>query len=228
MLGRCAMLALVGALIAPVVGHPVGAAEPDHALTGTERERLDRGDLVVRARAVEGFPWPEVTVYAWVGATPDEVMAVYADFDAHVTFLPEMVQSRIVGHDGPTDWRVFYEYEVAGPNERYTVTARLRRVTGGYETAWDLVTARYARRLSGEMRVLESDRGSLVRYVSRVDPGTLGATLGSPESVERRLRATVRALTRHVEQLRAERTDQLAGLVQKLRLAVRADRPLPH
>ena len=109
---------------------------------------------MVRPRSIEGFPWPEVTVYARAGATPAEVMAVYVDFNAHVTFLPEMVQSRIVGHDGPTVWRVFYEYEVDGPNERYTVTARLRRVTGGYETAWDLVTARYARRLSGEMRVL--------------------------------------------------------------------------
>jgi hypothetical protein len=214
------MLVVAGTLLAPAVVDLMAAAEPDGVLTDAERERLDRGDLVVRARAIVAFPWPEVTVYARVGATAAEVMAVYADFDAHVTFLPEMVQSRIVGHEGPTVWRVFYEYEVAGPNERYTVTARLRRVTGGYETAWDLVTARYARRLSGEMRVVESGRGSLMRYVSRVDPGTLGATLGSPESVERRLRATVRALTRHVEQLRAERPDRLAGLVQTLQLAL--------
>ncbi len=186
-LNRCAMLAFAGTLLAPAVGDPMTAAEPAGALTGIERERLDRGDLVVRPRSIEGFPWPEVTVYARAGATPAEVMAVYLDFNAHVTFLPEMVQSRIVGHDGPTVWRVFYEYEVDGPNERYTVTARLRRVTGGYETAWDLVTARYARRLSGEMRVLENGSGSLVRYVNRIDPGTLGVTLASPESVERRL-----------------------------------------
>src|SRR5258708_37939226 len=33
-------------------------------------------------------------------------------------------------------------YEVAGPNERCTVTVRLGRVAGGYDATWDLVTAR--------------------------------------------------------------------------------------
>ncbi len=215
-----AALALAGATLGPAVAVLTGAAEPDRALTAAERERIDRGELVGRTRPVDGFPWPEVTVYARVAAAPAEVMATYADFDAQATVLPEMVQSRIVGRDGPTAWRVFYEYDVAGPNERYTVTVRLGRVTGGYGAAWDLVRARYARRLAGEMHVVENGAGSLVRYVSRVDPGTLGVTLGSPESVERRLRATVQALVRHVERLRTERPDALAALVRTLLLAV--------
>jgi hypothetical protein len=145
-------LALAGTVLGPAAAVLVGAAEPDRALTDAERERIERGELVVRTRAVEGFPWPEVTVYARVAAAPAEVMAVYADFDAQATFLPEMVQSRIVERDGPTAWRVFYEYEVAGPNERYTVAVRLSRVAGGYHATWNLITARYARRLGGEMR----------------------------------------------------------------------------
>jgi hypothetical protein len=213
-------LALAGTVLGPAAAVLVGAAEPDRALTDAERERIERGELVVRTRAVEGFPWPEVTVYARVAAAPAEVMAVYADFDAQATFLPEMVQSRIVERDGPTAWRVFYEYEVAGPNERYTVAVRLGRVAGGYQATWNLITARYARRLGGEMRVVENGDGSLVRYVSRVDPGTLGVTLGSPESVERRLRVTVQALARHVERLRTERPDALTALVRTLRLAM--------
>jgi hypothetical protein len=93
-------------------------------------------------------------------------------------------------------------------------------VAGGYQATWNLITARYARRLGGEMRVVENGDGSLVRYVSRVDPGTLGVTLGSPESVDRRLRVTVQALARHVERLRTERPDALTALVRTLRLAM--------
>jgi hypothetical protein len=217
-------LALAGSALGPAGAVLAGAVEADRALSDAERERVDRGGLVVRARPIEGFPWPELTVYARVAAAPAEVMAVYADFDAQATFLPEMVESRIVGRDGPTAWRVFYEYEVIGPNERYTVAVRLGRVAGGYHATWSLVTARYARRLGGEMRVVEHGDGSLVRYASRVDPGTLGVTLGSPESVERRLRATVEALARHVERLRAERPDALTALVRTLRLAVKEGR----
>lgn len=215
-----ATLALAGATLGSTVAAPAGPAEPDRALTAAERERIDRGELAVRSRRVDGFPWPELIVYARVAAAPAEVMAVYADFDAQATYLPQMVRSRIVGRDGPTVWRVSYEYEVAGPNERHTVAVRLGREVGGYHATWNLVTARYARRLSGEVRVVEDLGGSLIRYVSRVDPGTLGVTLGSPESVEQRLRATVQALVHRVERLRSERSEDLAALVRALRLAM--------
>lgn len=223
MLGRLAAAVAVTAASLGLVGPPA-AAEPADGLTAVEHARLDRGELVSRRRAVAGYPWPEVTVYARVQAGPVEVMAVYADFDNQFRILPEMVHSRVVGRAGSAAWQVFYEYEVAGPNERYTVTVRVSRVAGAYHATWDLITARYARRLEGEMHVAERGDGSLVRYASRVDPGVLGTTLGSPESVERRLRATVEALARHVERLRAERPDALTALVRTLRLAVKEGR----
>jgi len=102
-------LALVGAILAPAGAGPVGAPEPERALTDAKRERIDRGELVVRTRSIGGFPWPDITVYARVAASPAEVMAVYADFDAHASFLPEMVHRWIVGRHRPTVWRVFYE-----------------------------------------------------------------------------------------------------------------------
>ncbi len=58
--------------------------------------------------------------------------------------------------------------------------------------------------------MVEAGGGSLLRYANRVDPGALGAMLGSPESVAQRLRATVEAMVRHVERLRVERPDALA------------------
>jgi hypothetical protein len=86
------------------------------------------------------------------------------------------VESRIVGRQGPTAWRTRYEYDVAGPHERHTVTVRLSRVAGGYRAAWELV--------------------------------------------ERRLRATVQALGRRGEWLRAEHPAALAALAQTLRWIV--------
>ena len=60
------------------------------------------------------------------------------------------------------------------------------------------------------------DGGALFAYTSRVDPGTLGATFRTPESVSRRLEATVGALAARVERLAVERPAILADLVGRL------------
>ena len=123
-----------------------------------------------------------------------------------------MVASRVIAREAPNTVRVFYEYEVPGPNEKYTVAVTVRRTLRGFEARWTLVSARYARRLSGEIDVEPLGSATLVRYTSRVDPGVLGAMLGDPDSVGRRLRATIDALAARVERLRTapEGLDRLA------------------
>lgn len=155
-------------------------------------------------------------MYRRVAASPEDVMAVYADFEGQVRYLPELVTSRVVARLAPGTFQVFYEYEVSGPNERYTVTVAVARVAKGLEATWDLLSARYARRLSGAIRVEPLGAGALITYSSRVDPGPLGVHLGSPASVSRRLRDTVEALTSEVERLRAREPETLAGLRRRL------------
>jgi hypothetical protein len=184
---------------------------PDDARRG-----VDRGETVVQTRAVDGFPWPEVVVWRQVAATPVKVMAVYADFEGQARYMPEMVASRVVGRDGPGALRLFYEYEVLGPNERYTVAMSLRRDDEAFEARWSLLGARYARRLAGELRVMPHEDGALLRYTTRVDPGPLGATLGDPGSVARSMRATIEALGARVQWIAAEQPHRLDELVRAL------------
>jgi hypothetical protein len=140
-------------------------------------------------------------------------MAVYADFGSQATYMPGLVASRVVNREGSRTFHIFYEYEVTGPNERYTVAVTVARAARGFRASWDLLMARYARRLSGRLIVEPLEGGALVAYTSRVDPGTLGATFGTAESVSRRLQATVEALAARVERLAAEQAEQLADLV---------------
>lgn len=92
-----------------------------------ESRRLGRGEVVVRTRPTGDFPWPEVTTWRRVAGTPAAVMAVYADFDRHTTWVPKLMVSRVVARGAPNVFRVFYEYDSAGPNEKYTVTVTLGR-----------------------------------------------------------------------------------------------------
>lgn len=185
-------------------------------LTTPELDRLRGGAPVVRAERVPDFPWPEVTVYRRIDAAPAQAMAVYVDFDSQATYMPGLVASRVVKRDGPSAFHVFYEYEVTGPNERYAVAITVARAARGFQASWDLLAARYARRLSGRLLVEPFDDGALVAYTSRVDPGGLGTTFGTPDSVSRSLEATVEALAARVERLAGERPAYLADLVDRL------------
>lgn len=174
----------------------------------------------MRTRAVAEFPWPETTAYRAIRAAPAEVLAVYADFASQAQWVPELVASRVLAREAANAVRVFYEYEVAGPNERYTVVVTLGRAGETYEARWRLVEARYARRLTGELIVPPRGAGALIAYTSRVDPGALGVAFGTPDSVARRLAETTEALAKRVERMKASEPAALSALVEALRTAV--------
>ena len=191
-----------------------GAAPP--ALSDQDARRVDRGETVVRQRVVDGYPWPEVLTSRRSSAPPAAVMAVYADFAAQSSWVPALVESRVLARDAPNVFRVFYESAVAGPNERYTVTVSLTRQGDEWAARWMLVTARYARRLEGGLRVTPRDEGSLIEYSTVVDPGTLGVAFGTPETVATRLAGTTDALAARTERLAKSDPRALAALVTAL------------
>lgn len=195
-----------------------GAAAPP-SLSDEDLRRVDHGATVVQRRAVDGYPWPEVITYRRSAAAPVAIMAVYADFAAQSSWVPELVESRVLAREAANVFRVFYEYEVAGPNERYTVVVRLARDGDTWHARWTFVTARYARRLEGSLRALPRGEGSLLVYASLVDPGTLGVTLGTPDSVARRIAGTTEALATRTERLLAGDPRRLAALVEQLTAA---------
>jgi hypothetical protein len=178
--------------------------------------RLDRGATVVQQRAVEGHPWPEVVTYRRSSAPPAAVMAVYADFAAHASWVPELVTSRVLAREAPNVFRVFYESAVTGPNERYTVLVTVTRQDDEWTARWMLVSARYARRLEGALRVRPRGDGCVLVYSTVVDPGTLGVAFGTPATVAARIAGTTDALAARTERLARSDPRALAVLVAAL------------
>ena len=204
------------ALAAVVLSATAACAATHPGVSDDDARRLDRGETVVHDRMVEGFPWPEVTTFRRTTASPTAVMAVFADFAAQSSWVPGLVASRVVTRESSNVFRVFYEYEVTGPNERYTVITTVTRDRDGWQARWRLVSARYARRLRGALRVVPRGEGSLVIYTSAVDPGTLGAAFGTPATVAAKLVATTEALAARTERLAASDPRALAALSDTL------------
>jgi hypothetical protein len=97
-----------------------------------------------------------------------------------------------------------------------TVVTTLTRERDAWVAQWTLVSARYARRIEGSLRVAPRAGGSLVTYTQVVDPGALGATFGSPATLAAKVVATVEALTARTERLAVSEPQQLASLVATL------------
>ena len=196
------------------------AAGTSPSLSDDETRRVDRGETVVLQRGAEGFAWPEIVTYRRTTASPAAIMAVYADFAAQSSWVPDLVESRVVTRESGNVFRVFYEYEVPGPNEKYTVLVTVTRDREGWQARWRLVSARYARYLRGSLRVIPRGDGSLVVYTSAVDPGTIGATFGSPKTVATKLVATTEALVARAERFTTADPQRLTSLVEALRAIV--------
>ena len=191
------------------------ALEPD------ERRRLERGETILHERPVANYSWPEIVAYRRSAASASAVMAVYAQFGTHAEYIPGIVRSDVLAREASNAFRILYEHEVAGPNERYTVIMHVTRVDDGWDARWSLVTARYARRLEGGLRVLARADGSLLVYRSRVDPGLLGVTFGTPSSVATGVAQTTQAVAMRAEGLAASDPARLASLIEALEALVR-------
>lgn len=173
-------------------------------------------------RAVSGWAWPEATAYRRSTAPPVAIVAVYTDFESQASYIPGIVASRVVAREAPNVAQVFFEYDVPGPNEQYTVIKTVTRDGEEWQVQWKLVRARYARRLQGTLRVVPRGAGSLLVDANLVDPGMLAVGFGSPATVATGLRKTVEALTARTERMATTDPTRLAALVEAVNAAVRA------
>jgi hypothetical protein len=204
------------ALLVAIFSAAIASAAPPPTFDAADARRIDGGETVVHERTTAGYAWPEIVVYRRSTASPTALMAIYADFDAQSSWVPDLVSSRAVSRDAPNVTRVFYEYETAGPNERYTLSVTVTRDGDGWRAGWALVSARYTRRLEGSVRVVPRGEGSLVIYTNLIDPGPLGVTFGTPATVGNRIARTAEALTKRTEHFVATEPARLAALVEAL------------
>jgi ribosome-associated toxin RatA of RatAB toxin-antitoxin module len=128
---------------------------------------------------------PVATHSAVITASIEEVMAVITDFKSYPDFLPEMVRSQVLSHEGNT-WEVGFEVKII---RRLKYTLRLVQA-GPDRLSWSLVEGAF-RANSGSWHL--SEEGNGIRADYRIDlqighfvPGNIVRSL-----VERTLPETV-------------------------------------
>jgi hypothetical protein len=191
-------------------------------LDAAQRRAVFEGGQVSVEESVDGKPWPRVRVYQKVGASPEEVAAVFSDYGKAHTFVPDVLSSRIVESRSPHTHDVEYEVEVPIlPDERYTARNSLEALPGGgFRVSWKLLAALQTKDAVGNLLIEpHGEGGSVLCYTNLVTPGSSMAGLLRSAAMAR-MRKTVDAIVEKVELEKRERPADLAVQVGKFRASL--------
>ena len=193
-------------------------------LDPAQRAELERGGQVVRMEEVAGKPWPRVRLYEKVAATPEEVAAVFFDYRNAKAYVPKVVKSDISLRVSPCVIEVDYGIDVPLlPDEFYTARNSLTAdPDGSYCVSWRLVRALQTEDSEGNLRIETLGEGSAIRYTNLVTPGSSMAGLLRIPAIDQ-MKDTVRAIARHVEEVKRTQPAELKQKVGFLREAIKGE-----
>ncbi|MBE2204455.1 MAG: hypothetical protein IAE94_08970 [Chthoniobacterales bacterium] len=189
-----------------------------------QTEEVSGGAQVVLLEEVAGNPWPKVRIYQKVAASPDEVAAVFCDYNAAKQYVPKIIKSEVARQISPCVAEVDYGVDVPIlPDEFYTARNTLMsEPDGGYVIKWHLLRAMQTKASEGNLRIEKWKDGSLIRYTNLVIPGSRMAGLLKMPAIDQ-MRSTVKAIVAQVEKQKSENPESLKTNVQALESALKSD-----
>ena len=208
-------------LVACLAALPVATASVLDDLTREQRANLEKGDLIVLEQDIPGKPWPRVRIYKKIQATPEQVAAVFFDYNQAKTFIPDVLESRISKKISPGVMEVDYEVDVPIlANEAYTARNEMKALQDGYQASWTLLRALQTKAAEGNLLIEPFENGSsVIRYTNLVTPSSgMAKILKLPAMA--RMQKTVLAIGQKVEQQKSKNPAELAAQVARLREAM--------
>lgn len=144
-------------------------------IAAAERDRLEKGEVIVQQRAVEGSDMPEAIMKAVVDAPLERIQAVLDKCENYKRVMPRTKASKELSRKGNV---VHCRITIDMPFPFDDLTATTRAVhtakPGYFERAWTLVEGDYKRN-TGAWRLTPFDKEgkrTLVHYRVHAEPNT--------------------------------------------------------
>jgi len=208
-------------LAACLVALPSATAGVLEDLSRDQQLDLEKGDLIVLEQDIPGKPWPRVRIYKRIKATPEEVAAVFFDYDQAKTYIPDVLESKISKKIAPCVVEVDYEVNVPIlSDEAYTARNEMKAVGVGYQASWTLLRALQTKAAEGNLLIEPFENGTaVIRYTNLVTPSSSMAKILKIPALSR-MQKTVLAIGQKVEQQKSSRPAELAAQIARLRDAL--------
>lgn len=211
-LGRLFLLAWV------TISLPVWAGGIIDDLNSSQRDVVKSGKQLVITEDIPGKPWPRVKVYQIVQASPEEVAAVFTDYNNAKLYTPNLLKSEVVQEISGKVKDIDYGVDVPIlPDEYYTARNTLSSPEKGvYRIDWKLLRAVQTKDSVGSLCIEPYQDQSILCYQNLVTPSSGMAGLLRGKAIEQ-MRGAVTALVAMVEKEKKTDPSMLDKQVQALR-----------
>lgn len=193
-------------------------------LDSAQLAQIQSGQQVVVLENITGQPWPRISIYQTIAATPEEIAAVFFDYAQAKNYIPRVIKSVIAKQVSPREAEVDYGLDVPIlPDEFYTVSNRVSRIPGGgYLFTWKLLRAEQTKASVGEFRIEpftgKPGKNSIVLYRSLTTPNSKMAVILRGQAISM-AKDTVQAIGKETEARRAADRSGLNRQIKALQQA---------
>jgi len=187
-------------------------------LSSAQKEVVKSGKQLVITEEIEGKPWPKLKIYQLVAASPEEVAAVFVDYDNAKSYTPNLLKSEVVQKLSGKVKDIDYGVDIPIlPDEFYTARNTLSCPEKGvYRVDWKLLRAVQTKDSVGCIRIEPYDDQSVICYQNLVTPGSSMAGLLRGKALSQ-MREAVSALVTMVEKQKTSNPAALEKQVANLR-----------
>ena len=169
-------------------------------LSASEKQELAKGTLVKKVIWKEGFIWPEVKIVTILNHSPLDNLNVFLNFETHKTYIPDMLESRVVKKVSANQMEVYFEMEMPWPVKKATHTTNnviTKNEDGSYTLKWNLVKADRLKATDGYMRFYPYEGKTLLEYVTLIVPNSSLAAMFK-DRVANDVEKSVKKITKHL------------------------------
>lgn len=177
-------------------------------LTKDGMDQLEKGELVVNTREIEGSAWPEITIYTLIqNSTPLEAMGIFSALDYQKDYVPNVIKSKPVKHISAVEVVTEYEMHVPFPlpNAQYTHGSVVHQYENDYELTWYKISSTSTEEVKGSayFSPYKNENKTLFRYRSYIKPKSIFGSLVKKIMLED-VKKTILAIRTHIEKLKKE------------------------
>ena len=170
-------------------------------VTPGEHEKLMKGEMIQIVNWKKGYVWPEVSTRMLLTKPPREAMETFMDFEAQKTYIPDLLDCKVVKKISPENMHVYGAMALPWPvkkSEYVTNNVLTKAADGTYTLKWNLVEAKYITSTDGYVAFSNYNGKTLLEYVTFIVPNSSFAGMFK-DRVASDVKKTVESITKHIE-----------------------------
>jgi hypothetical protein len=180
--------------------------------------KLANRELICHSKEVLKCPWPEVTIYTVIDASPVEAAALFSNYRDHKKYIPDLIKSDPVTKVAENETIVDFEMQIPWPlaNSKYSTGNVLNKLQNNeYEISWYLVKSDSLIDSKGMVQFIPYGKKTLLKYKSLIHPDSKLASLFSSKARSGIIK-TVQAIVTYIEETKRKNPEKTQKLINSL------------